>query len=250
MKMLDFVKEMKVKATKGLLEASEGASSVKRTYTFQIGQGEIVTIRGGAFEKAAISQLILKDIKLPGADKQVDGIVYQMEVFPENPYCPMGHFNTNWTTGDPPSYYMNLDLFPAVWLEEDLKTMKSVMDGIADKFGRDKQKMRGDLDINYNMEHWSFPLAAKVGCQLNELKESELNLYITAYQTFFTAYLDIIRKRKDTQFSEEEKKLKLERNGKWLEYYTLKDPAVKMAIAMGIPPEVLIGLGYPPSVIF
>jgi coproporphyrinogen III oxidase len=173
-----------------------------------------------------------------------------MEIFPENPYCPMGHFNTEWTMGGAGPYHMNLDLFPAVKVPEDLGTVKGIMDEVADRFGRDKDKIREVLAVQYNMAHWSFPLAAKAGCQLKELKENELDLFITAYRTFFDAYLDILRKRKDTRFNEGETRLKLERNGKWLEYITLKDRAVKMAQAIGVPVEVIISLSYPPSAVF
>jgi hypothetical protein len=145
---------------------------------------------------------------------------------------------------------MNLDLFPAVKIEEDLTTMRGIMDGVADTFGRDKDTMREGQDIQYNMEHWSSPLATKVGCRLLQLKEEELDLFTTAYHTFFDAYLDIFRKRSTTPFSKEEIRLKHERNAKWLEYLTFKDRAVRMAKAYNIPAEVLINLGFPPSAVF
>jgi hypothetical protein len=63
MKILDFVSEMKEKATKELVAVSGGGSCVKRTHTFQIGHAEIITIRGGGIEKAAITLLTLKGIK-------------------------------------------------------------------------------------------------------------------------------------------------------------------------------------------
>jgi hypothetical protein len=37
---------------------------------------------------------------------------------------------------------------------------------------------------------------------------------------------------------------------KWLQYLTLKDRAIKGALARGIPLEVLIEMGFPPSVVF
>jgi hypothetical protein len=131
-----------------------------------------------------------------------DTMVYQMEVFPDNPYCPMGHFNTEWSMKEPGTYIMNLDLFPAVRIAEDLERVKHLMDGVADRFGRDRSKIREGLDVHYDMEHWSVPLAAKVGCK------------------------------------------------KWLEYVTLKDEAIRIGQASGMPPELLIELAYPPSAVF
>jgi coproporphyrinogen III oxidase len=145
---------------------------------------------------------------------------------------------------------MNLDLFPAVRVEEDLRAMKAAMDVVADQFGRDREKIREGLDTHYNMEHFAAPLASKVGFKLLELKDESLDLFITAYETFFGEYMDIINKRKKIACTENDAQLKLERNGKWLEYLTLKDRAVKAACDQGIPPEVLIEMGFPPSVIF
>jgi coproporphyrinogen III oxidase len=250
MKILTFVEEMKEKATQGLLEVSGTGKLVEKTYTFKGGHADIVMIRDGAIEKAAISHLVLKGITPPGANEEIDAMVYQMEVFPENPYCPMGHFNTEWLMKGPGPYYMNLDLFPAVRIEEDLRSVEEVMNKVADRFGRERDKMREGLDIHYTMEHFAVPLAAKVGCKLLELKEEDVDLFISAYQAFFDAYLDILRKRKGSPYSETDRQLKLERNGKWLEYITLKDRAVKMAQAVGVPPEVLIALSYPPSAVF
>jgi coproporphyrinogen III oxidase len=186
----------------------------------------------------------------PDTNEKFDAVVYQMEIFPENPYCPMGHFNTEWSVKEENIYHMNLDLFPAVHVEEDLQMVREKMDRVADKYGRDRTKMREGLDVHYNMEHFPQPLATKVGCKLLNLVEKDLDLFIESYETFFDSYIEIIRKRKDTKFTEAERELKLVRNGRWLEYLTLKDGAVRMAQARGIPRQILIRLGYPPSAYF
>jgi coproporphyrinogen III oxidase len=250
MKIENFVGEMKERARQELLKVSAGGECTTKTYEFKVGTAEIITIRGGAIEKAAVSHLKLKGVPVPGTDKTMDGTVYQMEVFPENPYCPMGHFNTEWTISGTTTYHMNLDLFPAVRVEEDLAMMRRAVDHVADRFGRDREKMREGLDIHYHMDHWSSPLATKVGCKLLQLEEKDVDLFIAAYRTFFDAYLDILRRRKGNPFSEEEKRRKLERNGKWLEYIAFKDRAIKMAQNAGIVNEVLINLSFPPSAVF
>jgi coproporphyrinogen III oxidase len=246
----DFVREMKVKAVQCLLALSEGGTNTEKTYQFEVGSAHIITIKGGILEKAVISHLILKGVRPPGSEEESDGMVYQMEVFPENPYCPMGHYSTQWTTGKAAFYAMNLDLFPAVRVEEDLAAMRQGMDCVAERFGKDKDSFREGQDIQYNMKHWPSPLATKTGCKLMQLNEENLDLFVTSYHTFFDAYLDIVKKRKDTPFSVEDSKRKHVRNARWLEYLTFKDRAVKMAQAYKVPPEVLINLGFPPSVTF
>jgi coproporphyrinogen III oxidase len=247
----EFVEIMKNKVTKELLEVSSTGSLSKRAWDFPNGQAEIIGIRGGAIEKASIMYMTLQGFTMPGVTGgALDSVVFQMEVFPDNPYCPMGHFNTQWMISEPRRYFMNLDLFPAVRVEEDLRVMRFAMDEVADRFGKDRDKMRERLDEHYTMEYFAVPLATKVGCKLLELKDEELDLFITAYDTFFNAYLDIISKRKGIAYTENDMQLKLERNGKWLEYLSLKDRAIKAARDQGIPPDVLIEMGFPPSVIF
>jgi len=247
----EFVENMKQKATKRLLEVSGTGKLSIRTWQFPQGQAEIMVIRGGAIEKAAIMHMTLQGFTMAGVTGgALDSVVFQMEVFPEHPYCPMGHFNTQWITTEPRRYFMNLDLFPAVRIEEDLRAMKAAMDVVADQFGRDRDKMREGLDEHYTMEHFTAPLATKVGCKLLELKDEGLDLFTTAYETFFGEYLDIISKRKGIACTESDVQLKLERNGKWLEYLTLKDRAIKGARDQGISPEVLVEMGFPPSAIF
>jgi coproporphyrinogen III oxidase len=246
----EFVESMKEKAIRGLLELSATKKLPKQTCTFSKGQAEIITIRGGAIEKAAIQHMTLQDFTPPGMTGKFNAVVYQMEVFPENPYAPMGHFNTDWVTTKPGRYFMNLDLFPAVRVEEDIKVMKAAMDNVAVQFGRDRDKMRDGLDEQYTMDHFTAPLTTKVGCRFRDLRDEDLDLYFTAYETFLNVYIDIISKRKDTACTESDLHLKLERNGKWLQYLVLKDRAIRGGQDQGIPPEVTIGMGFPPSASF
>ncbi len=246
----EFVENMKQKATKGLLEVSGTGKLSKRTWTFPKGQAEVMVIRGGTLEKAAIMHMRLQGVTIPGMTGNLDAVVYQMKVFPENPYCPVGHFNTEWITNEPRRYFMNLDLFPAVRVEEDLRTMRAAMDVVADRFGRDREKMREGLDTHYNMEHFTAPLASKVGCKLQGLKDEDLDLYMTAYETFLGVYLDIIGKTKGFAYTESDVQLKLERNGRCLQYTVLKDGAIKASRDEGVPPEVLVEMSFPPSAIF
>ena len=247
----EFVENVKQKTAKGLLEVSGTGKLFERTWTWPKGHSKIIVIRGGAIDKASIQHMTLQSITRPGIIGELSAVVLHIKVFPENPYCPMEHFNIEWfQTNEPHSYRLNLDLFPAVRVEEDLRAMKAAMDVVADRFGRDREKMREGLDVQYNMEHFAAPLATKVGCRILVLTDEDLDLLVTAYDTFFDVYLDIINKRKGTAYTESDVQLKLERNGKWLQYFTLKDGAIKAARDQGVPPDMLIEMGFPPTVVF
>ncbi len=250
MKIVNFVTETKENVIQQLSELAGPDACSRETIPFAIGQADVAIIRGGAIEKASITHLTLNQVKPPGVEEPIDYMVFQMEVFPENPFCPMGHFNTEWSLAGPGPYHMNLDLFPAVAVAEDLTRMRSAMDRVAEQFGLDKDQMRKGLDEHYNMDYWEVPLATMVGCKLLDLKDDQVDLFIAAYHTFFGNYLEILKNRKETPSTEDDQHTKLKRNGRWLEYITLKDPAVKMGLAAGIPAQVLLKLSYPPSAVF
>lgn len=250
MRIVAFVNETKARVLQSLVEISNGGTCVRETVPLKVGTADVAVVRGGTLEKAALTHLVLNQVVPPGATQPVDYMVFQLEIFPANPCCPMGHFNTEWAlTGSGP-YHMNLDLFPAVTVPEDITEMRIAMDAVAQRFGRDARTMRAGLDEHYSMAHWDAPLAAMVGCKLMNLSEDGLDLFIAAYQTFFDCYLKLLRRRQKMSFTEADKKAQLRRNGKWLEYLTLKDAAVKMALATGISPDVLIRLSFPPSAEF
>ena len=249
MRIVDFVTETKELVIKKLLEIS-GGSCDRRSVAFKVGTADVTIIRGGGIEKAAITHMTMHQIQPPELEKKVDYMVFQVEIFPANPNCPFGHFNTEWAlTGDGP-YHMNLDLFPAVEISEDLQSAKAAMDSVADRFGIDRAKLREGLDGQYNMLHWDKPLASMVGCKLMHLHEDKLDLFIDSYRTFFDVYTAILEQRKGCAATDADMQLKLRRNGKWLEYLTMKDIAVKMGLSAGIPADVIVNLSFPPSAVF
>jgi coproporphyrinogen III oxidase len=248
MNILDFVHDMKKRALEELLAVSDGGDISTRKFEFAAGRAELSILRGNAIGKASIAHMDLTGITMPGTGQVCDTTVYQMEVFPRNPRCPMGHFNTEWSTmGEQVNYNMNLDFFPAIAVEEDLQVVKEQMNSVAEGFNRNPDESRKGLAVQYHMPHWSGSLASQTGLQLKQLTEGELPLFVAAYHTFFDGYLDILQKRKDTAYSDSDNAQTLDRNNKWLEYITLKDRAIKAGQAIGIPPEVIIGFSYPPS---
>jgi coproporphyrinogen III oxidase len=248
MNILDFVHDMKKRALEELLAVSDGGEISARKFEFATGRAELSILRGNAIEKASIAHIDLTGIPMPDKGQIFDITVYQMEVFPRNPRCPMGHFSTEWfTLGEQVTYNMNLDFFPAITVEEDLRIVKKQMRGVAEEFQRNPDESRKGLAVQYNMPHWSGSLASQTGLQLKQLTEGDLPLFVAAYHTFFDGYLDILQKRKDTPCSDSDNEQTLDRNNKWLEYITLKDRAIKAGQTIGIPPEVIIGFSYPPS---
>ena len=246
----ELVEDMKQKASKGLLAVSGTGKSSERTWTFPNGHAEVMVVKGGAIDKAAIQYMSLQGVTRVRQTGDFDGVVLHIVVFPENPYCPMGNLIFEGITKGTRRYYMNLDLFPAVRVEEDLAAMKAAMDAVADRFERDREVMREGLDTLYTMEHFPAPLTAKVGCKLLLYEEEDLNFLAAAYDTFLSVYLDIISKRKGISYTESDVHLKLERNGRWLQLLVLREGEIRFAQNQGMPPEIIVEMGFPPSAIF
>jgi coproporphyrinogen III oxidase len=232
------------------MELSGGGRLEKKNWTMPFGHMAAVIIKGGSIEKAAICELVLENVAPPGTPPRKGSTVYQMEIFPTNPFHPMGHFNTEWSGDSSPVFSGNLDLFPAIKVTEDLQSVKSKMDSVALQFNKDPEKIRQGLSTQYNMEHFPFPLASSVGFKFGGLPEAEIDFFQTAYRTFFDCYIEIIRRSHGLPYKAEEERLKLERNGRWLQYIAFKDRAVKGGYALGIPADALMCLAYPPSAVF
>ena len=249
-KILSFVEETREGVMRALLEASCGGKLERTTVPFKVGQADVAVIRGGCIEKASVTHMKLNQVKPPELDRVIDYMVFQVEIFPVNPWCPMGHFNTEWgMTGEGP-YHMMLDVFPAVSQPQTYAAARTAMDCVAETFGVDTKALRAGLADHYRMEHWGQSLAAEAGCRLMHLGPEKLDLFIAAYRAFFDGYMYVLEGSKDRPYTQAEVQQKLRRNGRWLEYLTLKDVAVKMGLGVGIPPGVLVELSYPPSAEF
>lgn len=249
-KIVKFVENTRELVIEKLLEISDGGELVRKTVPFKVGEADVAVIRGGAIEKASITHMKLNQVQPPELDRVIDYMVFQVEIFPVNPLVPMGHFNTEWgMTGEGP-YHMMIDLFPAVKDEKTCASAREAMDGVAGVFGVDKDDFRAGLADHYRMDHWEGSLAAEAGCRLMHLGPDKLDLFITSYHVFFKEYCELLAGVKDTSYAQADEEQKLRRNGRWLEYLTLQDVAIKMGLGVGIPPGVLVELSYPPSASF
>ena len=249
-KIFSFVEKTRELVIQSLLDASGGGELVRKTVPFKVGQADVAIIRGGAIEKASITHMKLNQVQPPELDQVMDYMVFQVEIFPKNPLVPMGHFNTEWgMTGQGP-YHMMIDVFPAVPDEQACSSARTAMDGVAGVFGVDTKEFRAGLADHYRMDYWGQSLAAEAGCRLMHLGPDQLDLFIAAYHVFFKEYCELLAGFKDKPYTQVEEKQKLRRNGRWLEYLTLQDVAVKMGLGVGIPPGVLVELSYPPSAEF
>ncbi len=250
MDIINFVETAKKTVIEQLTRIAGASACTRKNIPFTVGEADIFEARGGSIEKATLSHLSMRSITPPGAERPVDYMVFQLEIFPVNPHCPMGHFNTEWAlTGSGP-YHMNIDLFPALNPSPYCDEIRSTMDALAARHGRNPDAIRAGLNEHYCMDHWPRPLSSCTGFKLMNLGNGDLDLFTDTYTMFFELYTDLLVSTESAAYDETENTCRLVRNGRWLEYITLKDVAVKMGLSAGLPPEVIIQLSFPPSAYF
>ncbi len=250
MKIVSFVSETRESVIDRLTGIAGPGSLQRRTVPFRVGEADVAVVRGGPVEKACMTHLTMSGVTPPEAAEPVDYMVFQLEIFPAHPRCPMGHFNTEWSLAGNGPYHMNLDIFPALDCDGDTAAVKAAMDDVAVRHGADPAAIRNGLDEHYSMDHFDRPLSARAGCKLMHLQNDRLDFFIDAYHAFFESYVQLLVKNTGMPYTEDDMQSKMRRNGKWLEYITLKDAAVKMGLAAGIPPDVILSLSFPPCASF
>ena len=78
MKNVSFVNKTKENVIEKLLEVSGTGRCTRGTFPFDAGHADSAVIRGGAIEKAAITHLVLNQVKPPGIKEPLDYKVFQI----------------------------------------------------------------------------------------------------------------------------------------------------------------------------
>jgi len=219
---------------------------------------EVNVSRGSVFEKATVSEIVIK-YKKPsefmierGLAKEGDPVdirVIQVEIFPRSSKIPMGHLNIERLDARKDIINTNFDVFPASTPEDVIEGVRKKMKAVAEKYGYDHEKLSAGLQKQYNMEEWEKPLSAGAGIQLKMLNLSRaMGIAKEGAETLLSSYADIVRKHKDEEESGKDKLRMNEMRAHWMEYLFLKDGAVKMARARNHPFGAIRLMGMPPTV--
>ena len=233
------------------------------------GYGSTAILQDGqVFEQAAVNFSEVSGAHLPAAalkDRpQCAGAPFHalgvsLIVHPHNPYVPTVHMNVRFflaipESGEPVWWFGGgFDLTPYYAFQEDCIYWHQVAKQACDPFGLDlypqfkqqaddyfylphRQEHRGIGGIffdNYNTGHFaqSFAFMQSVG------------------NHFLTAYLPIVRKRKDHPYDVQQKAFQLLRRGRYVEFNLLYDRGTKFGLQSGGRVESILA-SMPPQVIW
>lgn len=212
------------------------------------GGGRMMVLRGEVFEKAAVNfsavsgnQFPMKDGMGPFFATGVSLITHM-----KNPHMPTVHMNVRYIETKEKSWFGGgYDLTPmGFFYEEDTKhfhnvakhSLDKVKKGLYESFSANakeyfyiphRNKERGVGGLFFDHYNTGDPLLDK-------------KVFRTVAEHFLDAIIPIYIKRKDTRFSEEDKKIQLKYRAHYVEFNLIYDRGTKFGFSSGGNPEAIL----------
>ena len=164
-------------------------------------------------------------------------------VHPRNPYVPTTHANFRcfvaMREGKPAVWWMGggYDLTPYYGFDEDAvhwhRTAKRVCDGFSKEL---YPSMKAQCDDYFYLEHRKEPRGIG-GVFFDDFRLKDWSTSVDFLQqlgqSFLTAYMPIVQRRKDMSFGQRERDFQLYRRGRYVEFNLLYDRGTKYGIQSG-----------------
>lgn len=247
--IVSFLQSLRDKIIQGF-ETLEPKSRFQRTVWDHHtgGGGQISVIRGDVFEKAAVNWSGVSGANFPMQDGSGPFFATGVSLITHmhSPHLPTVHMNIRYIEMKDRTWFGGgYDLTPMGFpYEEDTKHFHSVAKESLDPFGKEiyptfsgnakeyfyiphRKKERGVGGIFF--DHYNTGDFAK-----------DLALWKQVGNTFLDAILPIYQKRVDTPFTEEEKRIQLERRAHYVEFNLLYDRGTKFGFMSGGNPEAIL----------
>jgi len=239
----------------------EGGSGISRVLT-----------DGAVFEKAGVNFSHVLGENMPAsataarpelAGRSFEAMGVSLVVHPKNPHVPTSHANVRFfiasKEGEEPVWWFGggLDLTPYYGYEEDCIHWHQVAKDSCQPFGEQLYAMyKKWCDDYFYIKHRNEPRGIG-GLFFDDLFsqgfEQSFNFMRSIGSSYLDAYLPIVNKRKDTQYSDSQKDFQLHRRGRYVEFNLVYDRGTLFglqsngrteSILMSLPPEVKWSYDY------
>jgi coproporphyrinogen III oxidase len=233
------------------IEKYNGAHDVeKRLFDLEKARHEVSVARGEVLEKAGWYTNQTKIADPPYVPEAIWDQYFEMDFHPRTPLVGQLHATVYFTYladgGSAIAGYM--DYTPATWIDEDIAYMKKAVDDVFEEHGHDVEHYRQMLYKEYHKDKLR---AACIGAAfyvrpMLEINATNLGFVQTAHETLVNAYFDVLDKRKDQSFTEEDLANQAGMRKRWLEDHLHSDPFTMYVV----PYEVWSFADAPPVVRF
>jgi coproporphyrinogen III oxidase len=189
---------------------------------------EVSVARGETIEKAGWYTNRMKKADPPYVPEMLWGQYFEIDFHPRTPLLGQMHATVYFTymTDGTSAIAGYMDYTPGTWIDEDIACMKATVDKIIDENGHDREHFRQMLYKDY---HKDILRAACIGAAFYARPMLEINtknfaFVADAHTRFVNAYLDVLDRRKDEAFTEQDLANQADMRRRWLEDHLFSDP--------------------------
>lgn len=221
---------------------------------------------GAVFEQAGVNFSEVSGDNLPPsatanrpelAGRSFQAMGVSLVIHPHNPYVPTSHANVRFfiaeKAGEAPIWWFGggYDLTPYYTFDEDVihwhQTAKKACDLFGDNVYDDYKKW---CDEYFFLKHRNEPRGVG-GLFFDDLNEPDFNhcfgLLRSVGDSYTTAYLPIVERRKDMPYTEQQREFQLYRRGRYVEFNLVYDRGTLFGLQSGGRTESIL-MSLPPLV--
>jgi coproporphyrinogen III oxidase len=233
------------------IERLNGSREVEtRLFDLEKARHEVSVARGEVLEKAAWYTNQTKMADPPYVPEAIWDQYFELDFHPRTPLLGQLHATVYFTyMADGKSAIAGyMDYTPGTWIDEDIAYMKQTVDAVFEEHGHDVERYRQMLYKDYHKDKLQ---AACIGAAfyvppMLEINEVNLTFVQAAHESFVNAYLEILDRRKDQSFTDEDLANQAGMRRRWLEDHLFSDPFTMYVV----PYEVWSFADAPPVVQF
>lgn len=231
------------------------------------GGGRTMVLRdGGVFEQAGVNFSEVSGDSLPAsatahrpelAGRNYRAMGVSLVIHPHNPHVPTSHANVRFfiaeKPGEPPIWWFGggFDLTPYYAYEEDCIHWHCIAKQACDPFGSDwYEKYKKWCDDYFFLKHRNEARGIG-GLFFDDFNQPDFETAFAFMQSvgdhYLPAFLPIVEKRKDEEFTESERQFQLYRRGRYVEFNLVYDRGTLFGLQSGGRTESIL-MSLPPLV--
>ena len=252
----------------GQLEAAEGAAFLRDAWDRPQGGGGISRLieDGKAFERGGVNFSHVKGEQMPAsatahrpelAGRRWQAMGVSLVLHPRNPYCPTAHMNVRFFVaereGEAPVWWFGggMDLTPYYGFEEDARHFHLTCRNTLEPFGADVHaRYKKWCDEYFFLKHRNEARGVG-GIFFDDLNEGSFDRCFGLTQavgnSFTTAYLPLIERRRELPYTERERDFQAYRRGRYVEFNLVWDRGTLFGLQSGGRTESIL-MSLPPIV--
>jgi coproporphyrinogen III oxidase len=252
----------------GQLEVVEGAAFLRDAWDRPQGGGGISRLieDGKAFERGGVNFSHVKGEQMPAsatahrpelAGRRWQAMGVSLVLHPRNPYCPTAHMNVRFFVaereGEAPVWWFGggMDLTPYYGFEEDARHFHLTCRNTLEPFGADVHaRYKKWCDEYFFLKHRNEARGVG-GIFFDDLNEGSFDRCFGLTQavgnSFTTAYLPLIERRRELPYTERERDFQAYRRGRYVEFNLVWDRGTLFGLQSGGRTESIL-MSLPPIV--